>query len=40
MLARKDFTVLAFEPAYIEELRLLKSYFDVNANVDLNTVID
>ena len=30
---RKDFTVLAFEPAYIEGIATLKSYFDVNANV-------
>ncbi len=30
---RKDFTVLAFEPAYIEGTATLKSYFDVNANV-------
>ena len=30
---RKDFTVLAFEPAYIEGIATLKSYFDINANV-------
>jgi hypothetical protein len=30
---RKDFTILAFEPAYIEGIATLKPYFDVNANV-------
>ena len=30
---RKEFTILAFEPAYIEGTTTLKSYFDVNANI-------